>query len=109
VTITDKLIPVYVWFTYGFGTVQLPMGIVNLVLIITTLITVKGIYVPIWILPVVVVVVAAGCILLGYWFTKYGIWNRTTSYTNQNANPEIAKIHADIQLIKRHLGIPEDK
>lgn len=108
-TVVDKLIPAYVWFTYGFGTAQLPMSIVGYVSAVASVMILKGIEIPITILLMVMAAIISGCTILGYLLTKYGIWKRTTSYTNQNANPEIAKIHKSIQRIERHLGIPEDE
>jgi hypothetical protein len=104
----DKIVPAYVWFVYGFGTVQLPLGIVSLVVTITTLITVKGIYIPMWMLPVSVLIITVFCTILGYLMTKHGIWNKTTSYANRAANPEISRMCKDLEMIKEHLGIKEE-
>lgn len=108
-TVVDRLIPVYVWFTYGFGTAQLPMSIVGYVSAVASVLILKGIEIPTAVLLVVMAAIISACTALGYLLTKYGIWKRTTSYTNQNANPEIARIHHDIRLIKQHLGISEDE
>jgi hypothetical protein len=112
----DKLIPVYVWLTYGFGTAQLPMSIVGYVSAVASALILMGFIIPLIDIVKMVILVMIFCTVLGGLLTKYKFWERTTSYINQNANPEIKKIHTDIQnmnndlkIIKKHLGVPEDK
>ena len=110
-----KIIPYYVWFFYGFGIVSVVMGITNFGMIAVTLLTVKGILIPSWSIAVVVLLMIIFCIIVGFFFDKYKIWNKVTSYQNQNTNPEIAQMFSnlkelsnDIKAIKAKLGI-EDK
>jgi len=106
-TITDKLVPYYVWFMYGFGTVGVVMGTLNFGVTIATLITVKGIYIPTWAIVIISGSVIAACTATGYYFEKYSIWKRAVSHQNQNVNPELLQISKDVKIIKEKLGIKE--
>jgi cell division protein FtsW (lipid II flippase) len=110
----NKLIPYYVWFFYGFAIVSVVMGIVNFGMVAVTMLTVKGIDIPSWSIILVVLVMVISCTAMGYFFDKNKIWNRVTSYQNQNTNPEIAQMFGslkdlsnDIKSIKIKLGIEE--
>jgi len=102
-TLTDKLVPVYVWFLYGFGLVSIIISIINFGANQVTMITVKGIYVPLWMVPIVGVSLIVICVMIGYNFEKYQVWNRITSHQNQNMNPEIKQLSADVKEIKKML------
>jgi hypothetical protein len=102
-TLTDKLIPYYVWFTYGFGFISNPIAIVNFGMLLITLITVKGIYVASWMIPVIVGLDIIACIAVGHYFEKYNIWNRITSHQNIKMNPQIKQMSDDITEIKKML------
>jgi hypothetical protein len=105
-TSTDKLIPYYVWFIYGFSTISIFMGIINFGMVMITTITVKGIFVPIWMVPVIGCLLGIICISVGHYFEKYSISNRISSHQNQNMNPEIKQLSDDVKEIKKML---EDK
>jgi hypothetical protein len=102
-TITDRLIPYYVWFLYGFGLISVFITVVNFGANQVTMITVKGIFVPLWMVPVVGITIIIFCIVLGYYFEKYHVWNRITSHQNQNMNPEIKQLSDDVKAIKKML------
>lgn len=106
-TLTDKLIPYYVWFMYGFGTIGIIIGTINFGATITTLLTVKGIYIPAWVIVLISIIVIIICTATGYFFEKYSIWQRTISHQNQNVNPELLKLLKDIELIKKKLDIKD--
>ena len=99
-TLTDNLIPYYVWFVYGFGIVSILIGIVNFGMSLVTMITVKGIYIPLWMILVVAVLVIGFCTATGYFFEKYAIWSRITSHQNMNINPEIRQLCEDVRYIR---------
>ena len=112
----DKLVPYYVWFFYGFAIVSVVMGIVNFGMVGVTMLTVKGIDIPSWSIILVVIIMMISCTAMGYFFDKNKIWNRVTSYQNQNTNPEIAQMFAnlkelsnDIKSIKVKLEIEDIK
>ena len=42
-TLTDRLVPFYVWFVLGFGIIAILIGIVNFGMNVVTMFTVKGI------------------------------------------------------------------
>jgi hypothetical protein len=100
-TITDRIIPFYVWFFYGFGIISVFMAIINFGANLVTMITVKGIFVPVSAIPLVGGILLALCILIGYFFEKYDVWNRITSHQNQNMNPEIRQVSKDVQETKK--------
>jgi fatty acid desaturase len=102
-TITDRIIPFYVWFLYGFGIISVFMAIINFGANLVTMITVKGIFVPVSAIPIVAGILLTLCILIGHYFEKYNVWNRITSHQNQRMNPEIRQLSADVKEIKRLL------
>jgi len=102
-TLIDLLIPYYVRFTYGFSILGIAIGIMNFGMLAATLITVKGIYIPSWMIGFVIGLVILFCTIVGFYFEKYNVWNRIASHQNQNMNPEIKKMHNDIYDIKKLL------
>lgn len=103
-TLTDKLIPYEVWFEYGFGKISLLIGIINFGMLFITMITVKGIYIPAWMIIIFTLIIIALCIIIGYFFEKYAIWNRITSHLNLRVNPEVKQMLQDTQDIKNELA-----
>ena len=99
-TFTDRIIPFYVRFIYGFGFISVLIGMISFGTNIVTMITVKGFYIPAWWIPVVAVGIIIGCICLGYYLEKYDILNRISSHSNQNANPELKQLCEDVKEIK---------
>ncbi|HOX35185.1 MAG TPA: hypothetical protein P5217_00400 [Methanoregulaceae archaeon] len=102
-TITDRLIPFYVWFVFGFGIIAILIGIVNFGMNLVTMFTVKGIYMPFWIIPIAVTALVIFCTSIGWFFEKYDIWNRITSHQNRRMNPEIRQMAEDIKEIRNLL------
>lgn len=103
VTLTDKLIPIWVWFLYGIGMVQQVLGTAALVISLATYATVKGIYVPAWVIPIAIVGISLALIGLGKMLVIFDVQNRINSYVNQNTNPELSEMHREILAIKRIL------
>jgi hypothetical protein len=104
-TLTDKAIPYWVWFTMGFAVVSMMLGIANFGLIVVAVITLKGLYIPAWAVVVIGLAVAAFCVGVGWFFIRYDIQNRITHYLNANANPQINQIQDDLNAIKKRLEI----
>ena len=80
--------------------------LINYGMNLVTVVTVKGLFIPLWAVPLIVLVGILICIAVGYYFEKYSVWNRITSYANKGSNPEVAKINqmaVDIQEIKKML------
>ena len=107
-TFVDKLIPQYVRFQWGYGYVSLALALISFGMSLVTMLTVKGIYISLWMLLLIGVGVVVFCTGLGYYFEKKDIQNRITSHVNNNANPEVTKICKDIVSIKKKLGISEE-
>ena len=99
-TLTDNLIPYYVWFIYGFGIVSILIGIVNFGMSLVTMITVKGIYIPLWMIFIVAGLLIVLCTATGYFFEKYTIWSRVTSHQNLKINPEIRQLCEDVTYLR---------
>ncbi len=102
-TVTDRLVPYYVWFILGFGIISILFGIVNFGMNLVTMFTVKGFYMPFWIIPIAVGVMIVFCVGIGWFFEKYDIWNRIISHQNQRMNPEMRQMAEDVREIKRLL------
>ena len=100
-TLTDWLIPQFVRFQWGYGYISLGLAILSFGMSIVTMLTVKGIYVSMWMLIMVGLIGLAGCLILGYLCEKYDIQNRISSHTNNAANPEFKKLCEDVTYIKR--------
>lgn len=102
-TIADTLIPYYYWFKSGFGEISIPIGLVNFSLLAITLMTVKGISISMWLIPVVVIAIAVCCTGIGWFNQIYEVNSRMASLVNQKQNPEIKQMSDDIKEIKRIL------
>jgi vacuolar-type H+-ATPase subunit I/STV1 len=106
---TDNVfVPLYVWFTLGFGIIAIAFGAINFVVNIWTLLTVKGFYIATWQIVLFAIGIFSLCIFLGWSFEHYKMWDRIVSHQNQNMNPEIRATHADVLLIKKHLNIEDE-
>lgn len=86
-TFIDKLIPQYVRFQWGYGYVSLVLALISFGMSLVTMLTVRGIYISLWMLILIGVGVVIFCTGLGYYFEKKDLQNRITSHSNKNANP----------------------
>lgn len=102
-TFTDWLIPQFVRFQWGYGYISLGLAILSFGMSIVTMLTVKGIYIPMWMLILVGLAGIDCCLILGYFCEKFDIQNRMSSHSNKTANPEFKKLCDDIEVIKRKL------
>jgi len=102
-TLIDKVIPLYVWFAASFGMISMILGALNFGMLAVTLITVKGIYIPSWMIPAVVFLIIAYCIITGFLMEKYDIMNRILNHQNRKQNPQIKQISEDVAYIKKML------
>jgi hypothetical protein len=109
--IVDKIIPYWCWFFLGFAIIAVVFAILNFAMNIVIMFTVKGIYMPTWMLGIISIVMVGICTLVGCLFDKHNIQNRVASYQNVKMNPEICKINeigSDIKEIKKFLGMEDD-
>lgn len=88
-TITDRLIELFVYLMISFTVVSIPLGVVNFVTIISTYLVVKGVTVPIPALVGCSAIVGCLFIAFGYFMRVYNIQGRITSMVNRFLNPEI--------------------
>jgi len=107
-TIVDKLIPQYVRFLWGYGYVSLVLAMTSFGMAMVTMLTVKGIYIPLWALVGIGALVVGFCTFVGYISETRNIQNRITSHANTNANPEIQRLCRDIDAIKKKLEIIDE-
>jgi hypothetical protein len=99
-TIAKKLIECQFLFELGIGKFGIYIGIVNLALLITANLTLKGIFFPMWgIIPVALGVVATG-VLFGYYLVKHNVASQLQSHANQKANPELQGIIETLRRIE---------
>jgi cell division protein FtsW (lipid II flippase) len=92
----------------GIWICKFGLGVDSFGMSLVTMLTVKGIYISLWMLLLIGVGVVVFCTGLGYYFEKKDIQNRITSHVNNNANPEVTKMCKDIVLIKKKLGISDE-
>jgi hypothetical protein len=102
-TLVDRLIPLYVWFAAAFGPMAMAISAINFGMIVVTLITVKGIYVPAWMVPVVATIIIIFSIATGYVLERYDVMNRILHHQNLNQNPQMKQISEDVAAIKKML------
>jgi hypothetical protein len=122
-TIIERLIEYQFWFEYGIGKFGIYIGIVNLALLITANLTLKGVFFPMWgIVPVAGAVVVTG-VLFGYYLIKNDVASKLQSHANQNMNPELQgiiesykriedrqmRIETKLDAIQMHLAATEMK
>jgi uncharacterized membrane protein AbrB (regulator of aidB expression) len=108
-TLVDRCIPFYVWFLIGFGIISMIMGIVNFGMIGLTLLTVKGISVPSFVIVIITLLVVLFCISIGYTFQRYSILDRITNYQNDKYNPQVRLILSELSEIKKKLDEKNNK
>jgi heme exporter protein D len=102
-TLIDRCIPLYVWFAAAFGMISMILGALNFGMLAVTLITVKGIYIPTWMIPVVATAIIVYCIIMGFVMERYDIMNRILDHQNRNQNPQMKQISDDVAEIKKML------
>ena len=97
----EHLVDYQFWFEYGIGKFGIYIGIVNLALLITANLTLKGIFFPIWgIVPVGIAVVITG-IAFGYYLIKKDVASKLQSRANQHMNPELQELLGGLRRIER--------
>jgi hypothetical protein len=103
-----KLVPLYVWFSVGYGFLALFISIVNFGMI--TLLTIKGMGIdaPASSLVILTVISIAGLSIIGFVFVRYNIQNEIAAYQNINMNPQIKQIYEDVKWIKESMKNHED-
>jgi hypothetical protein len=102
-TIVDRCIPLYVWFAAAFGPLSMVIGVVNFGMLFVTLITVKGIYIPSWMITVFALSIMIFCVVMGFVMERYDIMNRILHHQNLNQNPQMKQISEDVAEIKKLL------
>jgi hypothetical protein len=102
-TITDRLIPYYYWFKYGYAELMIPVAIVNITFVAITLITVKGISIPLWLEIGLPISAGIACIVIGWFMQRYNITARVNSVANLYNNAELRKIYDDVDYIRKYI------
>ena len=97
------IVKLWVWFQTGYTPASIVLAIGNMGMLLITLLTVKGIYIPLWMICVIGGLIASGCIVLGhFWFTR-NVQKGVQSYMNKNGNPEFKHLCDEVTEIKRLL------
>jgi hypothetical protein len=78
----------WIWFTQGWAVASIFLSMGNTGMAFITMLTVKGIYVPLWVIVFFVLCICVGVLLIGYKWYKSNIQAEVQSYSNNNANPE---------------------
>lgn len=102
-TLVDRLIVMEFWFEYGISKLSIFMGLATLGLSLTTLLTVKGIFFPLWGFLPIAVLMYFSAMTLGYFLDTRNVMGRFNSHMNRKGNPEFVKMIEDVDEIKRLL------
>lgn len=86
------LVKFYVWFKQGFSEISQYIGIINTVLLFTAVLSLRGITIPLLLIPIAFIGIVIACIIYTYLFEKFGIWSKINSHFNRNQNPEFKEV-----------------
>lgn len=100
-TLVELIIDLEFWFEYGIAKFGFYISIANFVLMVTTLLTVKGIFFPVWGIIPVGVALASCIVIIGYFLDTRRIMGRLNSRMNTRGNPEFLKMIDDVNEIRR--------
>jgi hypothetical protein len=103
VTFADRFITRMFWFEYGIGKFGIYLAVINIGLLVTTLLTVKGIYFPVWSVVPIGIGLILFCTVFGWFLDTRNVMGRLNSHMNRKGNPEFVKICADVEEIKKML------
>lgn len=95
----------YTWFLWGFQTVSVIFALTNFGMLLVTLLTVKGIYVPVLVIIPAVILLVMICIFTGYLLIRFSVQQRAQSYNNMNANPEIRELTELVRKIAEKVNV----
>jgi hypothetical protein len=109
VTFADKFITYQFWFEYGIGKFGVYLAVINIGLLVTTLLTVKGIYFPVWSVIPIGIGLILFCTTFGWFLDTYNVMGRLNSHMNRKGNPEFVKICADVEEIKKMLELQKKR
>ena len=108
-TRVDRFIPYQFWFEYGIGKLGIYIGMVNLGLLIVTMLTVKGIYFPVWSIIPIAIAIVLFCTFFGWFLDTYNIMGRLGSHMNQRGNPELLILLESMARLERKIDELEIK
>lgn len=109
-TLAYTIIKYQFWFEYGLGKAGLYLGVINLGLLITTMFTVKGIYIPVWMFIPLGIVVVFVFIGIGYFLDTRNVLGRLISHQNRKGrNPEFGKLCEDVERMEERMDRIEAK
>lgn len=97
-TLADTIIGYQFWFEYGLQKAGLYVGIVSIGMTAITLLTVKGIYVPIWMFFPMGAAMVLFFVFLGYFLDTRNVMGRLISHQNRkDRNPEFGKLCENVE------------
>jgi len=102
-TVTDTLIPYGAWFIIGFTYFSMVFSLVNIGMLAVTMLTVKGISIPLWSIIFIVVVMSGFLMFVGWFGEKHNIIGRLVGHQNMRMNNEFARVVRDVQWIREEM------
>jgi hypothetical protein len=108
-TLADRIIPYQFWFEYGIGKVGVYFAIISIGLSITTLLTVKGMFFPLWGFIPLGIVLVVFCMMFGYFLDTRNIMGRLNSHMNRKGNPEFIEILDTLHRLEEKVDAMEKK
>ena len=107
-TVADFLIHQQFRFELAMGKVGSYVALVSLGMMVTTLLTVKGIYFPIWAIVPFAAAMLLGLLVFGYHLEQQNVIARMNTHMNQN-NPQFLELVGAIDRIERKIERLEEK
>jgi phosphate/sulfate permease len=101
-TLADFIIHQQFRFEMGTGKIGYYISLLSLGVAITTLLTVKGIFVPIWAIVPLAVAMVLGIVIFGYYLEQKDVIARLNTHMNQN-NPQFLELVKAIDRIENKL------
>jgi len=102
-TFVDKLILIQFRFELGMSKVGYYVTLFTFGMMITTMLTVKGIYVPVWAIVPIALTMLVGLFIFGTYLDIYNVIARINSHMNQRGNPEFATLIETVDRLEKKI------
>lgn len=102
-TLVDKLIHQQFRFELGMAKLGFYVALLNLMITLTTLLTVKGIFVPIWLMVPFTGFLILFLLVFGYYLETYNVIARLNSHMNRKGNPEFVTLIETIDRMEKKI------
>jgi phosphate/sulfate permease len=105
-TFADFLIHQQFRFEIGTGKIGYYVSLLSLGIAITTLLTVKGIFVPLWAIVPLAIVMVIGIVIFGYYLERKDVIARLNTHMNM-ANPLFLELVESVDRIEKKIDTLE--